>query len=348
MRCLTNQLASSDRYLHRIAEKSIKAVLARAQLEASMIVPILEGLLSPPNGQINFDQVTKTKTIEKLLVLVNDQDWIHLVKVFHRLIADPGTQDTKSAALMRQRVADLLVCAVRLMKNVNSEDDSASSKAPEAIKQILSILAQYSYFDRPGDENMQKNADNPQILQASHDMFKARLSSCLTHLTSKFPDPASYAYHVVSTIRSMEEIDPLSRPILSMDEDVSTTVQKAWNTLQKVCAKEMISTAAKRPFLTAYKFLYSLTILQVYNGDVDAVEILDELQNCYKKLIKHKKQEPQGGSDVLIEIILSFISKPSQLYRRLGQQVFSACASNISKSGLQSMFKVCTLSLFSS
>lgn len=344
MRCLINQLASSDRYLHRIAEKSVKSVLARAQLEASMTVPIIECLLSPPNGQLNFDQVTKTKTIEKLLVSVNDQSWIHLAKVLHRLIADPGTQDIKSAASKRQIIADILVCVIRSRQIANTKRDSASPEVSEGIQQILSLLAQFAYFNRSGDKKPPKNEDNPPVSPASHNMFQARLSSCLTHLTYKFPDPAFYAYHVVSIVRSMEETDPSFKPILSVDDDVSMVVQKAWNILQKVRTKEMVSTATKRPLLTAFKFLYSLTILQVYNGDADAVEVLDELQDCYQKLIKHKNQEVQGGSDILIEIILSFVSKPSQLYRRLGQQVFSACASNVSKIGLQSMFKVFTIS----
>lgn len=342
MRSLMNQLGSPDRYLHRIAEKSIRAVLARAQIDDYMAMPILESLLSPPNGQVNFDQVTKTKTIEKLLLFVKDASLNDLVKVFHRLITNPGTQDMKSAASRRQVAADLLVAVVRSKPIVNIENNSIL-RASGGVQRILSMLAQFAYFNPSGDEKSSKNAENPQIHQASHDMFKARLSSCLTHLTSKVPDPVSYAYNVVEMIHTMDGTDSSYKLIIDMDEDVSLIVQKAWNTLQKLSSKEMASTATKKPLVVAFKFLYSLTILQVYNGDADAINVLDELQDCYKKLIKHRNQETQGGSDAMIEIILSFVSKPSRLYRHLGQQAFSACAPLVSMAGLQAMFKVSKL-----
>lgn len=342
MRCLINQLASSDRYLHSIAQKTVKAVLARAQSDASTTVPIIECLLSSPNGEVNFDHVTKTKTIEKLLMSITDPYLTSLADAFHRLIMSPGTRDAKFAASRRQAFADLLVSALRSRQVMDLE---TSPKALDGIQRILSSLAQFAYFDRSGDPKSLESFDDPQVSLGSHEMFKARLLSCLTHLTSRSSDPSLFVYYVISVVRSMDRTDPFTRPILSMDEDVSNTLERSWGILQKVCTKRKVSGPTKQLLLTAFKFLFSLAILQAYDGDADAINVLDDLQECYKSLVKHWNQATQGNSDMLIEILLSFVSKPSQLYRRLGQQAFSACTSLVSKSGLQSMFKVLSGSL---
>lgn len=86
-----------------------------------------------------------------------------------------------------------------------------------------------------------------------------------------------------------------------------------------------------------------MTILQVYNGDADAVSMLDELDFCFSKIFgdkKSKKDETADASDALVEILLSFASKPSQLFRRMSEQVFGAFADKISENGLDSLVSI--------
>ncbi len=100
--------------------------------------------------------------------------------------------------------------------------------------------------------------------------------------------------------------------------------------------------------LRAMKLLYSLTILEVYNGTADAVSLLDELKICYNELIQTNKANKVNSeaSELLVEVLLSFISKPSVLFRKLAQQVFAAFASEFSSAGLKSMLNVCASSGF--
>lgn len=74
-----------------------------------------------------------------------------------------------------------------------------------------------------------------------------------------------------------------------------------------------------------------MTILQIYNGDADAVSMLDELQFCYSKFLGDEKsqEETSDASDTLVEILLSFASKQSQLFRRMSEQVFGAFADKV-------------------
>lgn len=94
-----------------------------------------------------------------------------------------------------------------------------------------------------------------------------------------------------------------------------------------------------------------MTVLQVYNGDADAVSMLDELEFCYAKFLgdkdkgkesKSKKEDDTSdASDALVEILLSFASKPSQLFRRMSEQVFGAFADQVTANGLDSLVSVC-------
>jgi DNA polymerase phi len=98
--------------------------------------------------------------------------------------------------------------------------------------------------------------------------------------------------------------------------------------------------------IQAFRLLYSMTILQVYNGDADAVSMLDEVGFCYDKFWgqkRDKKEDTSDASDALVEILLSFASKPSQLFRRMSEQVFGVFADQITADGLESLISVsCT------
>lgn len=95
--------------------------------------------------------------------------------------------------------------------------------------------------------------------------------------------------------------------------------------------------------MDAFKLLYSMTILQVYNGDADAVSMLEELDFCFSKIYgdkKSKDEDASDASDALVEILLSFASKQSQLFRRMSEQVFGAFADKITETGLDSLTSV--------
>jgi len=77
----------------------------------------------------------------------------------------------------------------------------------------------------------------------------------------------------------------------------------------------------------------------VYNAEADAIALLDELDDCYKGIF-----DSQGAKDhvfdMMIEIILSFASKPSTLCRSLAEEVFSTFASKVSAEALRSMLEI--------
>lgn len=82
--------------------------------------------------------------------------------------------------------------------------------------------------------------------------------------------------------------------------------------------------------------MYSIAILQVYNTDPDAVSTLEELDECYASVTQHTAAQAHAF-DLLIEVILGSVSKPSALFRKLAELVFTTFASEVTTQSLQSM-----------
>ena len=338
MRCLINQLASQERYLHRAAERSIKALIARARLNPNARAPVLKAVLDPEKGDINFDKITKTKTVEFLISSVNDPAFERVTEVYEDLILRPGVEDEKAATSRRQSAADQLVSAVKSTQQP-TEEDLAKSQCLVSIRGILAVLAKYAYFDVDNVQGNRGLSPSPKMSQASREMFRARISACLSSLVAKpIGQPSYFAYELVCSIHGREENMEHPNTVLNADENVRSVLKAAWQILRKVHSQSSLIPDLEARFYRALELLYALTIIQVHNEEADAVGILVELNNSFNPLLHEKK--PPRDSATLIEILLSFIAKPSLLFRRLAQQVFTACAPELDDSALQSMIEV--------
>lgn len=341
-RCLGNQLASQDRYLHRAAEKTIKLVLDRAESEPTAAHAALRGLISSSDANMSFGQLTKT--MEKLIGLTDDASLSRLFNELYAKLVRPGVMDEKNATSRRQAIIDQFACFLKSRQNTDTTRRQPTEDLNRLATQILEVFVKFSYFSIEAAHRDSDHAPVPRISEKTREMMKTRLSSCLSHIMSRYPNPTFFAYKVVDSIRFHESVKSL-HSVLELTGTMRKSMANAWDMLDQVHKRATIEgededdESDDRTFLDAFEFLCSLAILQVYNGDPDAVSILDELQSFYD-LSRNKTY--QQGSEVLIEVLLSFIAKPSQLFRRLAQQVFSVFAPQISPEGLQSMIKVCS------
>ncbi|KAL8699441.1 MAG: hypothetical protein Q9201_006006 [Fulgogasparrea decipioides] len=339
MRCLINQLASKERYLHRAAEKTIKSILDRVELEPSAAYVALRGLLSDfSDSNFSFDQTTKTRTVERLITLADSASLSMLVPTLYSRLINPGAADYKTATARRQLTADQLMSFLKSRQPTGDTDGSLSVKPQSLVEYILEVFAKVSYFLPEANHRITEDDPTPPISEKTQEMLRTRLSSCLSHIMGKFPNPSHYAYKVVSTIRWHHNADAW-HSYLDLTGPIQENIANAWMMLKQVHEQASLESGNKT-FLDAFEVLCSLTMLQIYNGDADAVSMLDELQICYDVLIKRRKKDKEQGAEVLMEVLLGFAAKSSQLFRRLAQQVFSAFTSEINCNGLQSMIKV--------
>lgn len=340
MRCLMNQLAWPERYLNRIAQATTKILMSRVERQPATSIVALRNWVDCFNGPLSFNQLTKTNIIERLITLADNASLGRLVSHLEKLIVRPGVQAENTAAVTRQVIADLLVVMIRSRQPAKYLKEPAEQDMTALIQDIFRLLVKYSYFHIDGSEKKQKTIPDPVISVSTRDMFRTRITSCLTCILNKFPDPAPLVYNAVKRIHVLQNSSRSPGLVMEFDHNLSVIIDKAWIMLKKIHKMAAAAELNQRRMLHAFALMYSLAILQVYNGDADSASLLDELELSYHNFIEHRGQREQRGSEILVEILLSFISKPSALFRRLAQMVFSAYIMDIDNAGLSSLTRV--------
>jgi DNA polymerase phi len=223
--------------------------------------------------------------------------------------------------LRRQLLGDYLLNIVR---KINVADESSESTYIEDV--ALPMIAKFAYSI--GSECQ------PQLSEKTQTLFRNRLMSAFGHLLS---DLKGYSY-------PCDLVLSLSPDAVDMDDEIVAAKDSALSTMGKILKKirksERKSDLQSKPPLQALALLYSLSVFQLYDGEAEAASILDELKLCYDKLIRHKDSEDTEASEVLVELLLSFISKPSALFRKVTSHAFAAFMSDMTTGGLKLMTDV--------
>jgi DNA polymerase phi len=80
VRCLINHVSEQDRFLNKSAEKSLNVLIQAVESNPGLLVVVLPRLISE-NGTYNFDRITKTKTVEKILGYVDATNASRIVDI---------------------------------------------------------------------------------------------------------------------------------------------------------------------------------------------------------------------------------------------------------------------------
>jgi DNA polymerase phi len=373
VQCLINALKGDDRYLQRTTKKVIQALHLRLTKEPKLKHDCLNGLLEG-SAFVDFDNITKTKTFEKLLT---PEDWSSPGPIQSSLfgyLRQPRTTDPVEAHRRRKVIVNLQSKAfeLHLSRPLQEYDPSneASDLSISTPSQILERWIDVLYFG-----NMKWLAPIPEIQEETRNYMKERLAASFEHSLKSGLVGRRLLRQTLVQIRYREVQG--ERRTVEFDEAVEETVRKAWNRLQKIPTSwvwretehntrerksdykspdsgERVRQESAADFVPSARMsgtafddgrtmLYCLTLFQVYNGEAEAVEILEDLLTYHERLDHNTKVTSANdvdGSDALIEILLSFASKPSKFQRRLTLQVFETLMPQITSRGLQSLTRI--------
>jgi len=227
MKCLINQSANSERYLHNTAESLLSSIVTRAKADPTAATIILSALTSG-NGTINFDTLTRSKTIQTILMSADDCVLEDMVHGFCDLIDRPSTRDQNVADSQREAIADQLVALIG-----HRTAKISGTKSPESAWLLLIIGTftrnGYVYL---GPKERTTRRPKPPISSASQDMFKSRLWSSLTRIISTQSDKeAIVPFYVVSKIGTFEYN---GKDALKLDATIRVTTDRARMTLSRI------------------------------------------------------------------------------------------------------------------
>ncbi|KAK6348597.1 hypothetical protein TWF718_006385 [Orbilia javanica] len=347
MKCFINQLSSPERYLHKASQKSLRVIKSKAESSPATASTLLSCLLSH-NGSPNFESVTKTKVIEPLFSSADEQGQLEIVQFFKSLILQPAAEDPKSIEKSRQWAADQLLSMIR-----------SSKAAPKSscISEIVNIFVEYGHF------NIKPSLSTDLTFSATTQAtFRTRLSSCLSELLQN-PELKSTVWPAKAILlikqKREESVDDFATTV---DESIEEEIEKVFNIVSKLDKKT--PTLGSRRY--AFALMYSLLLLQLFNGEPDAMDMLQDLHIVFEKIGKERKEKEkkkekhrhkrhkhdseehdheegdegeQDSLEILIELLLGFLAKPSVLAKKMSQTVFKSFADSLSASALDSLLR---------
>ncbi|KAM0705115.1 hypothetical protein Q7P35_007902 [Cladosporium inversicolor] len=334
-RCIINQRAGSQRYLFDAAKAALNSVVARSKQDPSATAGLIQGLIE--EGAANFDQATKTKTIETLLSQSNAEALAGIVDFIQKLMRKPNVKHGEQAQADAQRrmLADLLLSIVRTHKEPTDlfvkHDLKQKNAAPAAwLNSVLDTFIELGYCEPAESDEV-----SPALSDSSKSICRTRLSSCVAQLMNlPLADASSAVYGLLKALRSSKRSyfqSSASKETKALLKRTDKAIQDAQDKVAKTKNQSKAATAQ------AFALLFAMSVFQIYNEEPDAVPVLEDLHVCAGDWGKDT-----DSASVLVELLLSFVSKQSALFRKLAEQVFSAFTGSLNADGLQSMLDILT------
>ncbi|KAI0148211.1 DNA polymerase phi-domain-containing protein [Hypoxylon sp. NC0597] len=311
MKCLMNQASKEDRYLHRAALKSLQSMEKAVQASPELLLPILKELLGK-HGTYDFDQRTNTKTIENLLQWATPDN----AKSTLKLLRDPVVIANDSAAgeveKFRQVYAGYvskLATQAKPASETPSDGDGITNVAELGVRE----LAACAYSIQPQFK--------PELSEKSREVFRRLLASTIGKVMRRRADAEYLCNAVIS-------VEPTA---VNMSNEIKTEQERALKAMRKLLKASKKSDSKNAGASVGLALLYAITVLQLYDGAPDAISILQDLERCSEKM----KSKEGGSSELLVEILLSLVSRQSPMMRQISEQVFEAFTSQISPETLE-------------
>lgn len=326
MSCLLNQASKEDRYLHRAATKALKAIEEVVVSHPDTLAPILANLLGK-NGSYAFDQRSNSKTVDKLLQNINKQNVEDVLAVVKRPIKLMKKKEDVEAQATVRTYSDYLAKILNAFASAPSENDRPGSQ-PEKVgeKEITEAGAARGSFVKTLQELTNvaygQPAEIPRdaLTDQIREMCRSRLETSLAKLARASTDFAVFCKAVAS----------IDSSAMNMTPEIEKAKDAALVRMGKLLKSK--SDAAQ-----GLAMLHAISIFQLYNEDPDAMDVLDDLSQCYDKLRSGNtaSERSGGGSELLVEILLSLVARPSSLMRQVSQQVFGVFTSQMSAESVE-------------
>ncbi|KAI1272903.1 DNA polymerase phi-domain-containing protein [Xylaria sp. FL0933] len=309
MKCLINQAAKEDRYLHRAALKTLQSIEKAVEAHPELLIPTLKELIGK-FGLYDFDQRTGSKTIEGLLQWTTPANSKEVLKLLREPVLNLKDAP-EDAERLRHAYADYIFKMTIQAKLPDTDAVDADSKG--ALEVGIKELASCAYSS--------EEEFTPPLSEKAREIFRNRLASAFSKVTKKHNN----AEYLCDAVRSVKPT------AVAMSDELEHERKAALKAMAKLLKSSDKTSADSSNLSSGLALLYATTLLQLYNGAPDALDILRDLETCSEKM----KSKEAGVSELLVDILLALVSRQSPMLRQISEQVFDAFTSQISPEALQ-------------
>lgn len=327
MRSIINQSMDSKRHLHKISQRVLNSIIKACETDSEdKLIPTVDALLFGSHGSINFDKLTKSKTISKLISIkeVSNKTLTLLIQLFASKI-EKSDDDKKTHFIL-----DTLLHIIRNHKS------SLTENTQEVILPLLNGLVELSFFKNDKEpkkqatktksEDEDEDEDLEKTSQDLSEIAQERLYSILSEL-SIVPtgDSHSWQFYTLQDILRLEKSSPLKT---QLDESLLEVKKSALEILNQIYEGQSNKSTSR-----GLEALLSMCLLQLYAGDVDSISTIEELCEFHKS----KKADSLVG---VTEILLSLLAQRKAVLTKTSLLVWEQFISEIGREELQVVLDV--------
>jgi len=369
MNCLINQSANEKRYLHAVAKRLLDAIVVRAIADDDA-APVILAALIKDNGQLTFDKLTKSETVATIATKATKPAQLSILKVYETLITQqPSELKPQEVDARLNLIGDQLVALTRSYIKVQPSPPCGWTEWLDKTFQILGALG----FAVEPNKYLHSELAHPLSLKA-REGARAKFASCLANLlnatdpideTTKQKCNANVAireaashFHkcntllrkigVVTLSEADSQITDLCDEVYKLQETSSKREDKKKKDKKKkeAIANDDMNQEIKNNgnmHMDTINLLASMTLFQAYNGEADAINMLQEIADFHKTVVKDNATQTCIPADVManiMEIILSFCSQSTALHKRVADLAFKGLSSAMTPEALHSMLEV--------
>ncbi|CAG8704666.1 7605_t:CDS:2, partial [Dentiscutata heterogama] len=174
-------------------------------------------------------------------------------------------------------------------------------------------------------------------------------------LNGTMNDGVAWSYYAVNLMKKYYDDSRIEPLIILSDEaqqmkiDVIILLQQITNkVLNKPSKNDSTNTLQYKGFI----LLFSFSILALYIEPDESMSALKDLRICYDRMFDKKKkpskklknasesdQSMHNPADVIVDILLGFLAKPSSFLHNMSEQIFKIFCGNITKSSFDVMIE---------
>jgi len=372
MKCLINQSANAQRYLHTVAKHLLDAIVARATAD-EQAAPIIFAALIKDNGMLAFDKLTKTETAATIATQSSESAQLAILSVYGTLImqqAPAAKQQEVDARL--NLIGDQLVSLAK----IHIKSQTAPCRWTAWLDKIFRILAALGFAIEPND-SLTHELSQP-LSSKIQENFRTKFASCLANLlsaTSPIDDKTKQVCNVnvaineatghfhrcnallrdvgfVTLAQAESGVLELSDRVVKLqDNSKSISSKKRKDGKKKDTKKKDIEMKDNETHEeekhamreNAINLLANMTLFQAYNGEADAFSMLQEFVDIHE-MLGAANGNPSGlpveAVASIVEIILSFCSQSTPLHKRVADLAFRGLSSVLTTEALNSMLEV--------
>lgn len=364
---LSNSLkAGSERLLQKSAQRVIQAIQGRfanigiwpeaGNLAAECVHAFLESVSFG-----DFDQITKTKTLQGLIEVLKPSSLQAVNVVLTKLMKDDSEEEEEKVVLMKQKAMISVqgkIVSTRLRRWEECQWESLNDIDKVDLSFVVGLLELWleEICVSPSTklpQTVDKRVE-PKLRPQARDFAKERLGLAFEHIIKLGSVGSQCLRHVVLRMNRLETQHV--QMTVTFEDDIQEIVQTAWSRLSALgiggektdVAERSTKTLSKNTaptqslsFSEALSLLYCLLLFQIYSGEAEAITILQEVLE-YDDAGRNELPSIVGmnSADAIMEILLSFASRPSKLLRRITVQIFEAFAPRLSDDGLEALCRI--------